>query len=52
VLQGSLLCRYAPPLIAAQFVQTRVVAGGGWSFGTLPAPRRAVQALVERAVPE
>jgi putative acyl-CoA dehydrogenase len=50
-LQGSLLVRHAPPEVADAFCATRLAAGGGRAYGTLP---RGVDcaAIVERHRPK
>ncbi len=49
-LQGSLLVRHAPPEVSDAFCATRLAAGGGRAYGTLP---RGVDcaAIVERHRP-
>jgi putative acyl-CoA dehydrogenase len=48
--QAALLVRYAPAFVADAFVTSRLDAGGGRSFGTLPGTI-AFRAIVERAAP-
>ncbi|MFI7589188.1 acyl-CoA dehydrogenase family protein [Spongisporangium articulatum] len=52
VLQASLLVRCSPPSVAATFLTTRVAAGVGAVFGTLPVGRTVTRTIVERALPE
>jgi putative acyl-CoA dehydrogenase len=47
-LCASLLLRYAPPALAEAFCATRLGAGGGFAFGTLPAGI-ATDAILHRA---
>ncbi|MCA8924984.1 MAG: isovaleryl-CoA dehydrogenase [Planctomycetes bacterium] len=49
-LQGSLLLRHAPQLVADAFCATRLGGAGGRQFGTLPAGIDAL-AIVERSLP-
>ncbi|MGW4422812.1 isovaleryl-CoA dehydrogenase [Streptosporangium sp. NPDC004631] len=49
VLQGSLLVRLAPPAIADAFCASRLSAGAGRAFGTLPAGLD-LKAVIDRAV--
>jgi putative acyl-CoA dehydrogenase len=50
-LQGSLLVRHAPPVVADAFCATRLAGEGGRAFGTLP-PGVDAGAILERAAPE
>jgi putative acyl-CoA dehydrogenase len=50
VLQGSLLVRHAPEVVADAFCATRLAGDGGRAFGTLP-PGTDVTAIVDRAWP-
>ena len=49
-LQAALLIRHAPNEVADAFVRTRLVAGTGRSFGTIP-DGLATSSLVERITP-
>jgi putative acyl-CoA dehydrogenase len=49
-LQGSLLHRHAPPVVADAFCAARLERAGGRVYGTLPAAVDA-RAIVERALP-
>jgi putative acyl-CoA dehydrogenase len=49
-LQGSLLVRHAPAVVADAFCASRLDGEGGYAFGTLPAGLD-VGAIVERATP-
>ena len=51
-LQASLLCRYSPGEVASMYLQTRLSRSGALAYGTLPSPRRAIAAMIERALPE
>lgn len=48
VLQGSLLVRLAPPAVADAFCASRLSAGAGRAFGTLPAGLD-LKAVIDRA---
>ena len=50
VLQGSLLVRHAPAVVADAFCASRLSGDWGHAFGTLPRGLDAV-AIVERAAP-
>jgi putative acyl-CoA dehydrogenase len=50
VLQGSLMLRYAPGVVADAYCATRLGGDWGWTFGALPASLDTA-ALVERAAP-
>jgi putative acyl-CoA dehydrogenase len=47
-LTASLLLRYAPPALAEAFCATRLGAGGGFAFGTMPTGI-ATDAILQRA---
>jgi putative acyl-CoA dehydrogenase len=49
-LQGSLLLRHAPPVVADAFCASRLAGDWGQAFGTLP-PMVALNSIVERARP-
>jgi putative acyl-CoA dehydrogenase len=49
-LQGSLLIRHAPPAVADAFCASRLDAGGGRVYGTLPSGVDA-RAIIDRALP-
>ncbi|MEA2219897.1 MAG: putative acyl-CoA dehydrogenase [Solirubrobacteraceae bacterium] len=49
-LQGALLVRHAPPAVADAFCASRLAAGGGLQYGTLPAGVDAA-AIVARHTP-
>jgi putative acyl-CoA dehydrogenase len=51
VLQGSLLVRFAPPVVADAFCASRLGGDWGYAFGTLPAGVDTA-AIVERATPK
>jgi putative acyl-CoA dehydrogenase len=50
-LQASLLVRYGHPAVADAFAATRLAAGGGRAYGTLP-PGTPTAPIVARATPE
>lgn len=50
VLQGALLVRHAPPAVAEAFCATRLAAGGGRAYGTLPRGTD-VAAILDRVPP-
>jgi putative acyl-CoA dehydrogenase len=49
-LQGSLLVRHSPPVIADAFCASRLAGEGGRAYGTLPAGVDAA-AIIDRALP-
>jgi putative acyl-CoA dehydrogenase len=49
-LQGALLVRHAPPAVADAFCASRLSAGGGLQYGTLPAGVDT-EAIVARHTP-
>jgi putative acyl-CoA dehydrogenase len=51
VLQGALLVRHSPAVVADAFCATRLGRDWGWSFGTLPAGTDCA-AIIERARPK
>jgi putative acyl-CoA dehydrogenase len=50
-LQASLLVRHGHPAVADAFTATRLSAGGGRAYGTLP-PGISTDAIIPRATPE
>lgn len=50
-LQGSLMARHAPPVVAEAFLATRLGGDGGASYGTLP-PSVDVETLIARVYAE
>ncbi|MGH3211673.1 MAG: acyl-CoA dehydrogenase family protein [Trebonia sp.] len=49
-LQASLLIRHGDPAVADAFAATRLAAGGGRAYGTLP-PGTPAEAIIPRAIP-
>jgi putative acyl-CoA dehydrogenase len=49
-LQASLLIRHGHPAVADAFAATRLAAGGGRAYGTLP-PGTPTGAIIPRATP-
>jgi len=49
-LQASLLIRHGHPAVADAFAATRLAAGGGRAYGTLP-PGTPTEAIIPRATP-